>query len=114
MKRIIPVLAGGLVPLSRYSVSAETDTFEYSLTFVPGGVPIENFWILPWTYQHITLDLGTFKTDSNGLGGVKGTIKLEAGRLYDSTVTVFDNIGTKVLEPDLEGGIPDTSGFMVY
>jgi hypothetical protein len=122
------IVITGLVPLSKYTVTAtEGSRFAFFLAD-PGDGSIEfegpgsGIWGSPWLATAIDdLNLGTFKTDANGSGGVKGAIKLEAGYAYDVSVEVSDATGTTVLEPALEPNpnplptmVPDTTGFMVY
>ncbi len=103
--------ATGLDRLSTYSVNA----YGVQIQIVPPGtedaVEIEpGLWILPSTAVPIELDLGTFRTDANGLGGVKGVSRLLAGYVYDVETVISDAGDTPVLwSPE-----DDTNGFTVY
>ena len=81
-------------------------------TWPPNVFFAEGTWFQIVNLVH--LDLGSFRTDSNGLGGVKGAIKLDPGYLYDISVVVSDAEGAIVLGPAIEGGVADTTGFIVY
>jgi len=103
--------ATGLEPLSRYSVRA----FGIQALIVPPGTPgaIDTgagFWILLSSISPIELDLGAFKTDANGMGGVKGAAQLPAGYAYDVGTVVFDGAGVPVLWSPAD----DPNGFIVY
>jgi hypothetical protein len=103
--------ATGLDPLSTYGVNA----YGVQIQIVPPGtgdaVEIEpGLWILPSTAVPIELDLGTFRTDANGLGGVKGVSRLLAGYVYDVETVISDADDTPVLwSPE-----DDPNGFIVY
>ncbi len=102
--------ATGLNPLSRYSVQA----IGIQATIVPPGTPGaielgEGLFILIPPNQ-IEIDLGSFKTDANGQGGVKGVEKLPSGYLYEVGTIVFDGDGIPVLWSPAD----DTNGFIVY
>ena len=84
----------------RLSVQNRDDWTKYSVhafgiqavvvdPYTPGAIDTgEGFWIL--IVDSVNLDLGTFQTDANGLGGVKGVAKLPAGYSY-SVWTVVSN-----------------------
>ena len=117
----------GLAPMSTYTVTgAQGIRFRFFLSD-PGDGSIElepGVWASPWLATPIDpLDLGTFRSDANGSGGVRGTIRLEAGYVYEVSVEVSDANGTQILGPALEPNpippydppmVPDTTGFMVY
>lgn len=100
----------GLNPLSKYSVRA----YGVKIKIVPPGTGTdtgEGFWIDPTTLTTIEpLELGTFETDANGLGGVKGVVQLHSGWLYDVGTVVSDIDGHPVLSSPND----DTNGFIVY
>ena len=114
--------ATGLDPKSRYSVRAEGVSFEFALQD-PGLGPLSpqiepGLWILVLTATPVDLDLGTFQTDANGSGGVKGVARLPSGYVYEVAVVVSDSDGIPVLgpapsPPPFPPG-PDTNGFIVY
>jgi hypothetical protein len=117
------IVTSGLDVLSRYTVDGSgiraqpTEAPPNADPGNPGTWPPNVFFVEGTWFQVVNLvqlDLGTFRTDANGLGGVKGTIKLDAGYLYDISVVVSDADGTPVLVPAIEGELPDTTGFMVY
>jgi hypothetical protein len=108
----------GLNPLSTYTVHASGIQAEVVAPNTPGSnyIPSEGIWIIVID-PALDLDLGSFKTDANGLGGVKGVYKLAAGYLYVVGVVVYDNNDAPVLgpaesPPPMSG--PDTNGFIVY
>lgn len=99
----------GLDPLSKYSVHAFGIQALVVAPYTPGAIDTgEGFWIL--IVDSVNLHLGTFQTDANGLGGVKGVAKLPAGYSY--------NVGTVVLDrndvPVLWSPADDPNGFLVY
>ena len=102
--------ATGLNPLARYSVRAGG----IRAIIVPPGtpdaiyIPAEGIWVV--IDGLIDLDLGTFMTDANGLGGVRGVERLAAGFIYDVSVVVSDGDGVPVLSSPGD----DTNGFLVY
>lgn len=103
--------ATGLDSLSTYS--AEADGAQ--ILVVPPGtadaVEIEpGLWILPSSALPIELDLGTFRSDTNGSGGVKGVVRLLAGYVYDVTTIISSVNG----EPVLSSPDDDTNEFIVY
>ncbi len=103
--------ATGLDPVSTYGVKA----YGVQILIVPSGtagaVEIEpGLWILPSTLTPVELDLGTFKTDANGSGGVKGVERLADGYVYDVGTVISDADGTPVLWSPGD----DTNGFIVY
>jgi hypothetical protein len=101
----------GLNPVSRYSVRAEGVRFEFVLEPTGGAIEIEpGLWILPWTLTPIELNLGTFRTDANGSGGVRGVSRLPAGYAYDVGTVISNANG----DPVLWSPIDDTNGFIVY
>ncbi len=102
--------ATGLNPLSSYSVHAMGAQLAIVAPFTPGAiyVPGEDLWLL--FVGPIHLDLGTFMTDANGLGGVRGMAQLPAGYVYDVGTVVFDSGGV----PVLWSPAGDTNGFVVY
>jgi hypothetical protein len=103
--------ATGLNPVSRYSVRAEGVRFEFVLEPTGGAIEIEpGLWILPWTLAPVELDLGTFRTDANGSGGVRGVSRLPAGYAYDVGTVISNADG----DPVLWSPIDDTNGFIVY
>jgi hypothetical protein len=112
------IVTTGLVRLSRYTVvGAEGIRFQFFLSDPhDGSIQIEpGVWASPWLATPIApIDFGTFKTDANGLGGVRGTVKLESGYVYEVSVEVSDTNGIQVLGPASENGVPDLTGFMVY
>ena len=112
------IAAAALVPLSRYTVvGAQGVRFRFFLSDPrDGSMQIEpGIWASPWLATPIEpLGLGTFRSDANGNGGVKGAIKLESGYVYEVSIEVSDANGIQVLGPALENGVPDTTGFMVY
>ncbi len=103
--------ATGLDPVSTYSVNAYGVQIEIVPPGTAGAVEIEpGLWILPSTAVPIELDLGTFRADGNGSGGVKGVSRLSAGYVYDVLTVISDANDTPVLwSPD-----DDTNGFVVY
>jgi len=102
----------GLNPLSKYSVRAHGVKIQIVPAGTPGGIDThEGFWIDPTTLTVIEpLELGAFRTDANGLGGVKGVVKLQSGWLYDVGTVVSDIDGHSVLWSPAD----DTNGFIVY
>ena len=102
----------GLNPLSEYRVRAYGVKIQIVSADTPGGIDThEGFWINPTTLTVLELlELGTFKTDANGLGGVKGVVKLQSGWLYDVDTVVSDIDGHPVLSSPAD----DTNGFIVY
>jgi hypothetical protein len=109
----------GLDPLSEYSVNAYGVQILIVPEGTPGAVELEpGLWVDFSTLTPVALDLGTFKTDANGRGGVKGVTKLPSGYVYEVAVVVFDGDGVPVLEPGLNPPpfppTPDTNGFIVY
>jgi hypothetical protein len=118
--------ATDLNPLSKYSVMAtgiqaalilepdpawdpgDPSTWDEGVAFVDG------MWIQ--IVGEVNLDLGTFKTDVNGRGGVNGVSKLDSGFLYSVAVLVFDvnDLADPVLVPGVFFGESDTNGFIVY
>jgi hypothetical protein len=118
--------ATGLNRLSTHSVKAYGARI--NIVQGPGVFPIiepePGLWIDLSTAIYVELDLGTFKTDANSLGGVKGVSKLPSGPyIYDVAVVVSDSNGVPVLGPAAFPPIPgpfpyppgtDTNGFMVY
>ncbi|MCJ7807230.1 MAG: hypothetical protein MUP73_00670 [Dehalococcoidia bacterium] len=114
----------GLNRLSKYGVTAYGVQIQVVPPGTAGAIEIEpGLWVLLSTSTPVELDLGTFRTDANGSGGVKGVSRLSAGYVYDLTVEVSDGV-TKVLEPGLmllpsppnppNTWGPDTNGFTVY
>ena len=114
----------GLNRLSKYGVTAYGVQIQVVPPGTAGAIGIEpGLWVLLSTSTPVELDLGTFRTDANGSGGVKGVSRLSAGYVYDLTVEVSDGV-TKVLEPGLmllpsppnppNTWGPDTNGFTVY
>jgi hypothetical protein len=108
----------GLDALSRYSVEATGGQVMIVPEGTPGAVELEEgLWIDPSTALAVDLDLGSFKTDANGLGGVNGVSRLPSGWVYEVAVVVSDSDGVPVLgpaesPPPMSG--PDTNGFIVY
>ncbi len=103
--------ATGLDPLSTYSVKAYGVQIQIVPPGTAGAIEIEpGLWILPSTALSIELDLGTFKTDANGSGGVKGVAQLPAGYAYDVGTVVANADGVPVLWSPAD----DTNGFIVY
>jgi hypothetical protein len=115
----------GLDRLSTYGVRAWGAQIE--IVPGPGVYPIvelePGLWVDLSTTIYIELDLGTFKSDANGLGGVKGVSKLPSGYIYNVAVVVSNSNGVPVLSaayyPPSPGPFPyppteDTNGFIVY
>ena len=103
--------ATGLDSLSRYSVEADGAQIPIVTEDTPGAVEIEpGLWVSFNSSTPIALDLGTFRTDANGSGGVRGVSRLPAGYVYDVT-TVISNAGD---EPVLSSPYDDTNEFIVY
>jgi len=103
--------ATGLEARSRYNVHAVGGSVEYSLVEVPGAIPLEpGVWVLPWTAAPVDLDLGQFVSDAGGSGGVKGAVRLTAGRAYEVITVISASGGTPVLSTPAD----DANGFMVY
>lgn len=108
----------GLDELSRYSVEASGGQILIVPEGTPGAFELEQgLWVDFSTLTPVELDLGTFKTDANGKGGVNGVTKLPSGYVYEVAVVVSDSNGIPVLgpadsPPPFTG--PDTNGFIVY
>lgn len=103
--------ATGLDPVSTYSVKAHGVQIQIVPPGTAGAIEIEpGLWILPSTTLPIELDLGTFRTDANGSGGVKGVSRLPAGYAYDVGTVIADADG----DPVLWSPGDDTNGFIVY
>lgn len=99
----------GLDPLSKYSVHAFGIQAVVVDPYTPGAIDTgEGFWIQ--IVDSVNLNLGTFQTDANGLGGVKGVAKLPAGYSYNvgTVVSNSDNV------PVLWSPSDDPNGFLVY
>jgi len=103
--------ATGLDPVSTYSVKAYGVQIQIVPPGTAGAVEIEpGLWILPSTSTPVELDLGTFRTDAKGSGGVKGVAQLPAGYVYDVGTVISDADGTPVLWSPSD----DTNSFVVY
>jgi hypothetical protein len=103
--------AAGLDPISTYSVEADGVQIQIVAPGTVGAIEVEpGLWILPSSALPIELGLGTFVTDANGSGGVKGVARLPAGYVYDIT-TVISNSDD---EPILSSPYDDTNEFIVY
>ncbi len=103
--------ATGLEPLSTYTVMAYGIQIQIVPPGTPGAIELEpGLWIDFSTLTPIELDLGTFKTDANGTGGIKGVAKQSAGYVYDVGTVVADADG----DPVLWSPSDDTNGFIVY
>ncbi len=97
-----------LEPLSNYNVRAVGAVFEMVPPGTPGAIDTgEGFWILPT--GGVDWDLGAFKTDASGLGGVKGVVPLSPG-VYLVTTVVTDSSGAPVLTTPQD----DADEFIVY
>jgi len=111
------IVTTGLVPLSKYTVAGEGIRFRFYLSDpLDGSIQLEpGVWASPWLATPVDpINLGTFKSDANGYGGVRGAIRLESGYVYEVSIEVSDANGIQVLGPALENGVPDLTGFMVY
>jgi hypothetical protein len=103
--------ATGLDPVSTYSVKAYGVQIIIVTEDTPGAVEIEpDLWVDFSTLTPLELDLGTFRTDANGSGGIKGVAKQSAGYVYDVGTVISDADGTPVLWSPSD----DTNGFIVY
>ena len=104
--------AVGLNPLTRYSVKAYGIQIQIVPLGTAGATEIEpGLWVDFTTLTPIEpLDLGTFKTDANGLGGVKGVERLADGYVYDVGTVISDTDGVPLLWSPGD----DTNGFTVY
>jgi hypothetical protein len=103
--------ATGLDPVSTYSVKAYGVQILIVTEDTPGAVELEpGLWVDFSTLTPIELDLGTFRTDANGSGGIKGVAKQRAGYVYDVGTVISDTNGTPVLWSPID----DTNGFIVY
>ena len=103
--------ATGLNPVSTYGVKAYGVQILIVPEDTPGAVELEpGLWVLFSTSTPVELDLGTFKTDANGRGGVRGVVKLEAGYVYDVGTVISDADDAPVLWSPSD----DTNGFIVY
>lgn len=103
--------ATGLDPVSTYSVKAYGVQIIIVTEDTPGAVEIEpGLWVDFSTLTPLELDLGTFRTDANGSGGIKGVAKQSAGYVYDVGIVISDADGTPVLWSPSD----DTNGFIVY
>jgi len=103
--------ATGLDPVSTYSVKAYGVQIIIVTEDTPGAVEIEpGLWVDFSTLTPLELDLGTFRTDANGSGGIKGVAKQSAGYVYDVGTVISDADGTPVLWSPSD----DTNGFIVY
>jgi len=99
----------GLDPLSKYSVHADGIKAVVVAPGTPGAIDTgEGFWIL--IVDTVELHLGTFQTDANGLGGVKGMAKLPTGYVYSVGTVVHDSDDLPVLWSPAD----DPNGFSVY
>jgi hypothetical protein len=108
--------------LSRYSVKASAEQIlklvdQSTLGAFELEYPGSGIWVVPVIPPVVQdVQLGTFKTDAQGRGGVNGVYKLEPGFVYELTVKVYDASDTAVLEPGIDpyyGGV-DTNGIIVY
>ena len=98
----------GLTPGSNYDVHAVGAVFEIVAPGTPGSIDTgEGFWILP--VGGVDWDLGTFRTDAHGLGGVKGVLPLSQG-VYAVTTTVSDSQGNVILTTPAD----DPDEFVVF
>ena len=110
----------GLERLSWYSVKTYGVKLQIVSEGTPDAVEIEDgLWVLWPPVVMEPLDLGTFKTDVNGSGGVRGVARLQGGYAYMIWGQIFDISGDPVLVlesppgPDWPGP-GDPNGFLVY
>jgi hypothetical protein len=97
-----------LAPLSTYHVRAVGGVFEIVPPGTTGAIDTgEGFWIL--AVGTADWDLGSFKTDTKGLGGVRGVLPLAPG-VYVVATAVTDDEGGSVLYTPLD----DANEFVVY